>query len=42
MTHNEMKSLYESIMQDVAKIVKKHINELSSTTYNDAAEAAEK
>ena len=27
MTHNEKKSLYESIMMDVAKIVKRQINE---------------
>jgi hypothetical protein len=27
MTYNEKKSLYESIMKDVAKIVKKRINE---------------
>lgn len=27
MTYNEKKSLYESIMRDVAKIVKRHLNE---------------
>ena len=42
MTYNEKKSLYESIMNDVAKIVKQHINELSSSKYDDVADYAEK
>jgi hypothetical protein len=29
MIYNEKKSLYESIIQDVAKIVKRQINELT-------------
>jgi len=42
MTYNEKKFLYESIMNDVAKIVKQHINELSSSKYDDVADYAEK
>ena len=37
MTYNEKKSLYESIMKDVAKIVKRQINEMSPNVYRRAA-----
>ena len=37
MTYNEKKSLYESIMKDVAKIVKRQINEMSPDIYKKAA-----
>lgn len=36
MTYNEKKSLYESIMKDVAKHLKQKLNELSITTVRDA------
>ena len=38
MTHTEKKSLYESIMKTVAKVVKKHINEMSPEIYRRAAD----
>ena len=34
MTYNEKKSLYESIMKDVAKIVKRQINEFEENSYD--------
>lgn len=34
MTYNEKKSLYESIMKDVAKSVKRHLNENEDSIYN--------
>ena len=37
MTYNEKKSLYESIMKDVAKIVKRQINEMTPDVYKKAA-----
>jgi len=37
MKYNEKRTLYESIMRDVAKTVKHHLNELSSETYRNAA-----
>ena len=36
MTYNEKKSLYESIMKDVAKTVKKHLNENKDSLENNA------
>ena len=39
MTYKEKKSLYESIMKDVAKIVKRQINEMSPDVYRRAADA---
>ena len=36
MTYDEKKSLYESIMEEVAKVLKKQINELSITTVRNA------
>ena len=36
-TYQENKSLYESIMRDVAKIVKHHLNEMSPAVYSNAA-----
>ncbi len=35
MTYNEKKSLYESIMKDIAKTVKYKINEVSAGKLND-------
>ena len=35
MTHNEKKSLYESIMRNVAKTVKRKLNESLATQKND-------
>ena len=35
MTYNEKQSLYESIMKDVAKIVKNKINESKLPTYDE-------
>jgi hypothetical protein len=35
MTYNEKKSLYESIMKDVAKTVKKKINEDDTSSSDD-------
>ena len=37
MTYKEKKSLYESIMKDVAKVVKRQINEMSPNVYRRAA-----
>ena len=37
-TYQENKSLYESIMRDVAKIVKHHLNEMSPAVYSNASE----
>jgi len=37
MKYNEKRTLYESIMRDVAKTVKHHLNELSSEIYRNAA-----
>ena len=31
-------ALYESIMQDVSKIVKRHLNEMKPETYDSAAD----
>lgn len=35
MNYIEKKSLYESIMKDVKRIVKKHLNEIASNDYDD-------
>lgn len=38
MTYEEKKSLYESIMKEVAKTLKKRLNELSPEVYYKAAD----
>jgi hypothetical protein len=42
MTYNDKKSLYESIMNDVAKIVKKHLNEFGEFSEMDNIENLDK
>ena len=41
MTYNEKKSLYESIMKDVAKIVKRRLNESDLISREDASDIAD-
>ena len=41
MTYNEKKSLYESIMKDVAKTVKRRLNESDLISREDASDIAD-